>query len=173
MTHPPAGPPRIPKPCLRHSRPQVEAGLEFRGTTDGSLSCKVPATCRPGGGNVDEGTSVRLVEASGELLNPQSGFNVYVAAKSKGGSTGFDFAAIKYGQFNATTVDGNQVMRWDESLVPYYNFAGGDDMPVEMAPQYIPYVSATEKRRLFFTGPSWGGSTADDWATQFVLEQLP
>jgi hypothetical protein len=95
-------------------------------------------------------------------------------SKSKGVGAGFDFTAIKYGHTNPVTAQGNQVMRWPENLLPYYNFAAdGDDVPVQMVPQYLPYVTASEKRGLFFTGPSWGGSSAEDWATQFVLEELP
>lgn len=125
-----------------------------------------------GGENDDRGVSVRLVEAYEEL--PGSLFNVYVTSKSRGAGSDFDFTTIKYGHVNPIIQGSNQAMRWEENLLPYYNFSSnGVDSPVQIAPQYLPRVTSSEKRRLFITGQSWGGSSAEDWATQFTVEQLP
>lgn len=126
-------------------------------------------------GGDDEGVSVRMVEAEREVHggpDVNSAVNVYVGGMSLGIGTGWDFVTLKYDSIIDNT--GNKESPW--ATIPFYNNVGanGDDVLAQIAVECQPKVNTSgEFRRIFITGASYGGATADDWATQFVIEAFP
>lgn len=132
---------------------------------------------RPGGGNLDAGVSVRIIEAPNEGNQPlaEQAINVYVAVASLSTGGHFDYNALKY--FNTIPpAQQNKNPDWLPDWLPYYNnpLTNGHDVPVKLFAELQPAVTFTQFRKLIVTGTTQGGTSLDDWATQFVSEgRLP
>jgi hypothetical protein len=118
----------------------------------------------------DEGVAIRCIRATDNSL--VGFFNAYIVAKSAT-ATGWDYATIKYdgGSWPSTTF---KPPGWT-SNIPFYNGPGNaNDVPVGIAVEYRPLLqNSGDSRGIWITGTSNGGASADDWATQFIIEQIP
>jgi hypothetical protein len=126
-----------------------------------------------GGTGDDEGVAVRCIRALDTGLDG-SLFNAYVAVKSHNGTpTGWDYAMLKY---DGRQFPGVKDIAWDHLRVPLYTGPGTanpNNTPSGIAVEYNPGITDSQgSRRIWITGTSNGGATADDWATQFVVERL-
>jgi hypothetical protein len=126
----------------------------------------------PNGLNESRPTAIRCIPAidGGTTL---SGFNVYVAVQTLdiGGS---GYVTLKYDGQQFTALNLLKPLSWQQNLPFYFGPGAGDDSPTGLAVEYKPgLTSGGEQRRVWVTGTSRHVTSLDDWATQFVVEQLP
>jgi hypothetical protein len=118
--------------------------------------------------NYDAGVAIRCIKAT-DVNSGGSGFNVYVGVKSLG-PNGRDYRTLKY--FSSAN-GGFQPIAWTQNLPLYNGASNGDDIPFGIAAESHPGITFTgESRRIWTTGTSWGGFSANDWATQFNVEEV-
>jgi hypothetical protein len=131
-----------------------------------------------GAASVDVPISVRCIQADdpGDD-NGYGGFNAYVTAKTfRNGA--FDYITLKYRgkPLPIQQVNHYKFQSWTQNF-PFFNGSGnGDDIPARVTAESIwtpmahpPDTSLT--RRIWVAGTTFGGATANDCATQFIVEQ--
>lgn len=122
----------------------------------------------------DQPTAIRCIKATDTNMPSGTGFNAYISAKTRDFG-GFGYVTLKYDGAAQTNPAAYKELSWSPSALPYYFSPGaGDSIPAQLAVEYSPGVSDyTQTRRVWTTGTSRGVSSGDDWATQFIVEQLP
>jgi hypothetical protein len=101
-----------------------------------------------------------------------SAFNVYLAGKTLANG-GYGYITLKY-DGRQVTAFANKPLSWQQNLPFYFGIGAGDDVPRGLAVEYKPALNQSgQTRRIWATGNSWHINSLDDWATQFIVEQLP
>ncbi|MFN0133348.1 MAG: hypothetical protein ACKVW3_12580 [Phycisphaerales bacterium] len=122
---------------------------------------------RSGGTSNDRGLRVQIVQGQGET-NGNSEANIFVTGRSASSTTAIDYVLLKYDSDKFAT---SVVPVW--TSIPFYNNSSinGDDIAARFVAEWCaPLVNPNESRRIFVTGTSAGGTSGNDWATQFVVE---
>ncbi|MBL9030583.1 MAG: hypothetical protein JNM80_02610 [Phycisphaerae bacterium] len=125
---------------------------------------------RQDGSGDDRGVRLQFIEASNEIAN--SACNLYVTGRSTKAGVGADYVYLKY---DAIGTGANKGTAWTFAQTPFYNNAtvNGNDIPIRLFAQHSQALGQGQSRFLIHTGTSAGGSSADDWATQFIIETRP
>ncbi len=123
-----------------------------------------------GGLGQEEPIALRCIKGRDDNTALDSGFNIFVAAKTKD-FDGYGFATIKYDGGQSTPP---KTVSWTQNLPFYFGTGSGDDTPAGIAVEYLPSIPTYgPTRRIWVTGTSRDPVSLDDWATQFIIEQMP